>query len=301
MVDTVVNDADIITPRLPLPIDPFLIRAINCFNGNLKDAFGRADWWAIADDVAAVAKLESVLTRLDRMGWRRFLLILPAGHPHGRRYMSSSQWGPMPERRRDALMSMLPRWKADHPDTAIYVYAGFNIGDPTNLYMPQLRSELVVPDITRDWSWFQANWRQWIEDCHIDGIGFDFAGAGMNRASFIRVARVLSVAGIRCIGEAVPTKTRLWSRRIYPAPEAYQGPWYILENYLERIDPRRKWRFGPETDISVAFRHTKTVVELREFLARGFKLINYSSSNDDAMMEVQRTLLATDADAGDAG
>ena len=288
-------------PKLPLEIDPYFIRTINLFNGNLKDPFGRADWWA-DDDEVAVATLGKVLTRLYGIGWRRFMLILPAGHPRGRRYMSSSQWGPMPGRRRDALMSMLPRWKAEHPNAKIYVYAGFNVSDPTSLPMPQLRSELVVPDITQDWSWFQANWRQWIEDCQIDGIGFDLASTKENRRAFVRVARVLAISGIRCIGEAVPWNTRFWSRRKYPAPEAYRGPWYILENYLERLDPKKQWRFNSmKTDISVAFRHKKTLAEFQEYLDRGFKLINYSSSNDEVMMELQRTVLATDPDASDTG
>ena len=294
-------DTDITIPQLPLPIDPFFIRTINLFNGNLRDLFGRAEWWAVKDDEAAVATLERVLTRLYRIGWRRFLLFLPAGHPHGRRYMSGSQWLTMSPERRDALMVMLPRWKAEHPDTKIYVYAGINVSDPTSLLMPQLRSELVVPDIIRDWSWFQANWQQWIEDCRINGIGFDFAGADKNRRAFIKIARVLAIAGIRCIGEAVPRKTRLWSRRIYPAPEAYQGPWYLLETTLGRWDPKKRWRFNPAiTDISVAFRSKKTLAELQEYLDRGFKLINYSKSNDEAMMELQRAMLATDTDTGDA-
>ena len=279
---------------LPLAIDRRPVRMINCFNGDLNDPLMRAAWWA--DDETAVTDLETRLSGGYLVGYRRFMLILPAGYPHNQHLMPSSQWLTMPRERRHRLMALLPRWKerTRDPSVKIYVYAGFALADPRKLEMPEQR-DAETPDITRDWAWFQANWRGWIEDCRIDGIGFDNSSNPKHVAAFVRVARVLSIAGIKCIGEAIPFVSK--DGELALAEEVKQAPWFALDQFIANRDKRRRWRFDPTTtECGVGFRESMRVPgrerratterDVREFVSRGLIPYVYTSKWDEVVMEL---------------
>lgn len=288
--------------QLPLPIDRRPVRVIECWNENPNDPLGRAPWWAVEDAAMAVTNLCDHLSVHYVQGYRRFLLSLPAGHPHGQHLMSSSQWLTMTPERREQLMDMLPAWKVDYPDAELYVYAGFNVADPASLHMPE---PIVVPDITRDWAWFATNWREWIEECGIDGIGFDYTGLMLNRWAFVEVARALSIAGIKCIGEATPTVRPAYGHGT--SAEVYLAPWFALDQYIHQRDPEGRWRFDPHTtECGVGLRRSMLIAGnpirlrvtepmIRDWVRRG--LIPYVYTTwDDLVMQLERDRRATDPD-----
>ena len=290
-----------IASKLPLAIDRRPVRVISLWNSNRNDPVGRDPWWA--DDEKGVENLEGLLDGYHSLGYRRIMLSLPAGHPRGQHLMSSSQWLTMTPERREQLKEMLPRWKLDHPEAEIYVYAGFNVADPTSLFMPE---PIAVPDLDRDWQWFQDNWQGWIEDCDIDGIGFDYAGLSPNRAVFIEVARALSIAGVKCIGEAIPTT---WAPNGHVlADEVLMTPHFALDQYIYGRDLQGRWRFDPRrTECGVGLRNSMRVAGspnrvpvtekmIRDWVRRGLIPYCYAKKWDELVMELERDRLATDPD-----
>lgn len=308
--------SDTAQSQLPLPIDRRPVRMVNCFNGDPNDSLGRAPWWADANDAEAVLNLRRQLDRAYGAGYSRFMLNLPAGHPTGQHLMPSSQWLTMPRQRRRRLMAMLPNWKQSTRERSveIYVYAGFALSDPYSLDMTELG---VTPDIAPNWAWFQANWREWIEGCLIDGIGFDTASKPEHRAAFVKIARVLSIAGVKCIGEAIPlTSTESYEETpggdltggtTVPAREVTQAPWFALDQFIATRDLRDTWSFNPATtEVGVGLRESMrmrdgsrvpvTEAHVRGFFSRGLIPYVYSSKWDILVMELTANI---DADAVD--
>ncbi|MHC4787192.1 MAG: hypothetical protein ACYTE6_14655 [Planctomycetota bacterium] len=100
---------------------------------------GLPDWWVDLNDLDGNGIVDSVDTLLQRLddayekGWRRMMMMLPAGSYPG--LMASSQWWTMPKEKRDGLTVALPAWLAAHPDATLGVYVGFPIADPCTLCM----------------------------------------------------------------------------------------------------------------------------------------------------------------------
>lgn len=100
---------------------------------------GNPAWWTDLNDLdvnGIVDGVDELLVRLDQEyanGWRRMILMLPAGAYPG--IMASSQWWTMPAARRDSITTALPMWLAAHPDATVGLYVGYEIGDPCALCM----------------------------------------------------------------------------------------------------------------------------------------------------------------------
>ena len=300
-------DTDATTPSLPLPTDRRPAKVIKLWAYN---KLGLHPPWA-ADD--GVEWLEDTLSAGYDTGYRRIMLNLPAGHPQGQRLMSSSQWLTMPEPRREALLDMLPRWKRDHPGTEICAYMGFALSDPTSLWMPSSR-EAVTPSILDDWAWFQDNLRG-LTDCGVTAFGFDYAAHPKNVDAFIRLARVLAIAGIKCIGEAIP---RVEVHNGFAvAKEVTLAPFFGLEQFIHERDPKGKWEVDPRTTecgvgISKWMRFGSraspilvTEAMIRDWVRRGWIPYVYNEMWDELAMQIERDRLSEDPDVlddtGDAG
>ena len=305
-------DTNATTPKLPLPIDRRPVRMVNCFNGDLNDPLRRAPWWAGDEWRAGFA---SRLETAYNQGYRRFMLILPAGHPQGQHLMPSSQWLTLPDERREWLLDWLPAWIAAHRGATVYVYMGFALAEPTSLVMPS-QAGAQTPSILDNWPWFQANLRGLI-DCGVTGFGFDNASNPKHVASFVETARVLSIAGIKCIGEAIPTQELGADRLVQPSNERFQAPFFALDQFIEQRDPERRWRFNPRTtecgvglraSMKIAGQDARVPVTeelIRNFVQRGLIPYVYASKWDEVVMQTERERLATDPpasdDTGDAG
>ena len=295
-----------ITSQLPLAIDRRPVKVIKLWANN---KLGLHPPWASAD---GVNWLKDELSAGYATGYRRFMLNLPAGHPPGQRLMPSSQWLTMSEERREQLLDMLPQWKADHPDTEISVYMGFPLSDPTSLWMPSSR-EAQTPSILDDWRWFQDNLQGWTK-CGVTEFGFDYAANPRHVASFVKVARVLAIAGIKCIGEAIP---RVEVHNGFAvAKEVTLAPFFGLDHFIyERgfndpwhVDPRTtecgvgisKWmRFGSRASPILV-----TVEMIRDWVRRGWIPYVYNEIWDELVMKLERERLATETETdptGDAG
>ena len=86
---------------------------INVFGGPcLTPPSGGPSWWhdlGDADGNGIVDAVDTLIGRLDdgyTDGWRRMIIRLPAGAYTGQ--MSSSQWWPMPDSKRQSLTDALP-------------------------------------------------------------------------------------------------------------------------------------------------------------------------------------------------
>ncbi len=115
-------------------------QTINLFGGACGNPpIGGPVWWHDLNDADSNGLVDGVDTLLDRLddeyadGWRRMLMVLPAGSYTG--IMASSQWWTMPQTKRDSLTAALPAWLAAHPDATLGVYVGFAILDPCKLCM----------------------------------------------------------------------------------------------------------------------------------------------------------------------
>ena len=307
-------DTNTTTSRLPLAIDRRPVRMISCWTGDYEhDRLGLASWWA--NDSGPVARLLCRLKSHYDQGYRRFMLILPAGYPRGQTLMPSSQWLTMSERRRECLVELMPGWKSNHPDIELYVYMGTALADPTSLVMPS-QAEAKTPSIVDDWQWYQDNLRGWI-DCGVTGFGFDNASNPKHVKSFVETAQVLAIAGIKCIGEAIPT----WElnerggklRMPKPGVEVYRAPFFALDQFIEQRDPERRWRFDPRTtECGVGLRDSMKIAGqdarvpvteelIRNFVQRGLIPYVYSSKWDEVVGQIERERLATDPPASDTG
>ena len=215
---------------------------------------------------------------------------------------------------------MLPRWKRGHTGTEIYVYMGIALSDPTTLVMPS-QEEAMTPSILEDWRWFQDNMKGWI-DCGVTGFGIDNASLPKHTKSFVEIARVLSISGIKCIGEAIPTEATLEDAKAFlrPSRDTLSAPFFALDQYIHQRDPKGRWRFDPRTTecgvgaskwMRFGSRAAPILVTeemIRDWVRRGLILYVYDKRWDELAMQLERDRKAhepdpgmTDADTGDAG
>lgn len=115
-------------------------RGINLFGGaQSHPPSGGPDWWHVLDDLDGNGLVDGVDSLLDVLddayadGWRRMMIILPAGSYPG--IFASSQWWTMPLEKRLSLTAALPAWLAVHADATLGIVAGFGISDPCQLCM----------------------------------------------------------------------------------------------------------------------------------------------------------------------
>ena len=125
--------ADFVPDRRPALV-------INVFGGPcLTPPSGGPSWWldlGDADGNGIVDGVDTLIGKLDDSytdGWRRMIIRLPAGSYPG--LMTSSQWWPMPDAKRQSLSDTLPAWLATHTDATVGLYCGYSILDPCRLCM----------------------------------------------------------------------------------------------------------------------------------------------------------------------
>ncbi len=113
---------------------------INLFGGPcLTPPSGGPSWWHDLNDAdgnGLVDAVDTLIATLDDAyldGWRRMMIRLPAGSYTGQ--MSSSQWWPMPDAKRQSLAAALPAWLAIHAGATLGVYSGYPILDPCRICM----------------------------------------------------------------------------------------------------------------------------------------------------------------------
>lgn len=197
---------------------------IAAWNGNwTNDTYGRADWYKNetpmevadpADPMETICIPTGIYNLLERMkvcyarGFRRMIVMLPAGTINGQADMASSQWGPMPGSYRAAYMSYIKPW-LDAKDSALDpvsfgVYAGFPLDNVEgscslvinsgNRHAPNLKN-------SADAIQFKENVQPWI-DVGVDEYWLDASSGSVGFFDYLAADNDYN--GIKFGGEAIP-------------------------------------------------------------------------------------------------
>lgn len=209
------------------------------------------------DENAGVAITKS-LDNAYKKGWRRLMLLSPAGGP--REAMLSKSlgefWRRSPAWRR-VMREQLGAWTRRHPDATLGIYMG--------LYLRGALAPAVADLETHLTPWLEMGVRE---------FGFDATSPRENREVFNLASKWLRSKGARAVMEAYPIENG-------EIPTAYSTttPMLALLRYANGRDPSHAWRFDPsrtEVWIGVGRGRPISKTQLLDLRERGYVFLVYS-------------------------
>jgi hypothetical protein len=265
-----------------MPVDRRPIRVVSLWNATKLTPVGLNTGWAAPD---GPQWLKRQLEQGHAEGYRRWLLILPAGHPPGQLQMPMSQWLPIDAEKRARTVEILRQFRAEHSGghdphgrIEIYVYVGWVPHPPDSLRIEDRRGADPMSEIQHV-HWMRPTIEGWIMEAGLDGVWFDWASSAPNRANLVVYARALATLGIKVGGEAVPIDRRGGGFDL--SEEAFQAPWFALAREMKTWDPDRRWRVDPATTELFVGLSTHgpgfTEQDILDWHARGFGFVVYSA------------------------
>jgi hypothetical protein len=321
---------------------------VQMWNGDFcNNPRGSAWWWYDGDDFGMVPRDQNVngvpdvfdrllqlMNEYEQGGWRRIMLMLPAGLAF-RQEMSSSHWWGMPAWKREGFERHVKPWIDAHPEVSVGLYLNITMSDPTSICQaPNAYTEItaVTPESVNyccpcpsgrvyiypcagaehartpdprsriDACVFDRNIRPWMNL----GLRFAFfdASAGPSRAaSLVQFAHSPAYRGRFSMGgESIP-----WlSHQNYNPAWIARGPWFATTAVLDVQDPPvrndrgPRWRFNPATtEVCAAPYREPTFEEVWDWADRGYVmfLYNLGGRSDEYVKRVYS--MGTIADGGD--
>jgi hypothetical protein len=285
---------------------------------------GSAWWWYDGDDFGTTPRdqnhngipdvFDRLLQYLDEYelgGWRRVMLMLPAGLAQGQE-MSSSHWWSMPAWKQEGFRRHIAPWIAARPHMDVGLYLNITMADPFSICQgPNEYTQVtgVTPESInyccpcaggRVWMYpcagaedsrtpdprnkadvclFDRNIRPWM-DLGLTFAFFDAAAVSSRIPSLIEFSNSPAYAGrFRMGGETIP-----WlSHQNYHPTWVNRCPWFATSAVLDvqdppvRIDGGSRWRFDPATtEIAMAPYRETTLDEMWDWADRGYVLFLYN-------------------------
>ena len=261
--------------------------------GNPGDRYGLYECWqrggaqkppAQCRGKRGVPWLMDEIGRRHQLGYRRFMLHLPAGREMSQQGvpLPSAQWHvldtagidtPSGSVRMD-FQDLLTPWLAGHPDVQVLIYQGLRFdasrkapwlerGDMTNAKVPDLTNpqhRQIIRENTIGWLSLSPAGGSKVAERQI-GFAFDNTGVASTRDALIAVLEDPDLFGpgdrVFVSGEAIPHPL--------PAPPcqpstmlpAYAGaaPWFGLFEFHREHDPKKTWKAPAGSHLGFAVRN----------------------------------------------
>lgn len=211
------------------------------------------------------------LERAYAQGWRRMMLVLPAGKPENEKIASTlDEWWQRSPRWRHNMTAALQQWTARRPDATLGLYTG--------IYLRGRKAPAEAHVARGLRPWLEAGVRE---------FALDATSPHERRELFAWTSQWLAERGARAIMEAYPMG--LGTGRI-EEEWIQRAPVMALEEFAVAVDKKGAWTFDPETTevhvgLGVGGGQPKpfTVEEAKAWIDRGFIPMVYSVDNETRM------------------
>lgn len=220
---------------------------------------------------------DSLAGELDRghaSGFRRFVVMVPAGKPHGQDHHGLSHWHHLPHAVRSFLVEWLPGWLFDRADVVVSPYLGFHVTTGRRYHAPfsaaRIPSSEEIADAVEPWLALSPQPGQ-------VGIGLDASMRDDCRAGFLAFAEEMRARGVWTMGEAIPEGPN------GPHPDALLVPCWARRALLEIRDPAHQWTWNAATTEAIVLLQRGDSGAAADYAARGYVL---ASAHDDLDAEV---------------
>ncbi len=228
------------------------IKVIRFYNG-AETTRGRPVGWRSSADIRT--ELFDAIERAYALGFRRFVLYIPAGRPTGQVPFRLHQWQLLPDTLRDTLMWGIPDWLKTHSDCVMWPYLGVDMTPHRAWHGPE--EEILLADHTDTYlhNEFMAGIVPWLDLSPVTpgqmGIGLDNSTKEESRAELIYYAELIRSMGGYCMGEAILDTTNVTGAPVIHLPHellldvpcwAKMGPPDGTDGYL--VNFTAWWRAG---------------------------------------------------------
>lgn len=281
-----------------------------------------AEWYDRDDDGVPPKDLDKngvpdafdwLLAELDAHyldGWRRIVLLLPAGMVVKQEF-SSSQWWAMPAWKRAGFEAHVKPWIAAHPEASVGLYLNFMINNPCDLcqipnafrritqvdpgaigYTEECVPGLVyvhpcygrdtyrIPDprVPEDVCTFSQNIRPWMS-VGAREFWFDAAEYQTRKQSFVELAWSPDYLGkAKFGGETVPYKGPGEYDETYVA----KTPWFGTTDWIDKQDPDGAWTFPiAKSEVGLGLMRPMELPEMFDAVGRGYVIWLYNAASEE--------------------
>ncbi len=200
------------------------------------------------------------LDRLYAQGWRRIMMLAPAGGPQGVMIGKgfTEFWRRSPVWRR-VMRDALGEWTSKRRDATLGLYTGHLTREGKDPTDQQIATHLSP--------WLEMGVRE---------FGLDATSPPQYRDAFVRAARWLKRRGARAVMEAFPVENGQIVQEFL-----HTSPMLALRKYAKVHDPKDQWRFDPANSevwigVGVDRQVQPSEAALRRLHERGYVLLVYS-------------------------
>lgn len=248
------------------------IAVIRCFAGIFEgrngNKYGLTPFWL----KGGVSWLEEELERLYKVGYRRFMINLPAGRekpPAGVKVpWASAQWQVLDDANihttttgsvKQDFENLITPWLATHPDVQLLFYIGFLVKsaydrDMDGAFIPDPNNPTHLEIVKANTDGF-INLSSNKKNSQV-GFRLDHSATPENRSGLVALSEWFASNKLVSVGgEAIPTEADK-SGYLMPMPAFINKcPWLALHIVHRQRDPRRLWQFDPATtEVGVGLR-----------------------------------------------